>query len=66
MENELYINESEGALNKEAWVEALRSNPFSLVLPFLALGGGLFPIILSSYHQHLLCKNITTNESCKN
>ena len=38
----------------------------SLVLPFSAFAIGLFPIILASYHQHLVCKNTTTNESCKN
>jgi hypothetical protein len=63
-ENDLEIEL--GALKKEAWIAALRAHPMSLVLPFLAFAIGLFPIVLASYHQHLVCENITTNESCKN
>lgn len=48
-----------------AWANTLRAEPMSLVLPFLAFMLGIFPIILSSYHQFLLCNNHTTNENCK-
>lgn len=54
-----------GEIEKNAWIEALRASPFSFVMPFIALVFGMFPVILSGYHSHLICLNITTNESCK-
>ena len=37
----------------------------SLVMPFFVVVLGLFPIILSGYHQFLFWTNNTTNENCK-
>ena len=47
------------------WRYTIREKPTSLIIPFIALAAGLFPVFLSSYHHFLLCANLTTNEQCK-